>query len=147
MPNHFHFLIATNEKSCEPINERHRPNVQLLSKNIGTILSAYTKGLNKEIGRRGYLFSHNTKAKCLSGVNDSRYAITCFFYIHQNPLNAKLCNNLVNWEFSSYLDFANLRNGTIVNKKLAYELINFDKDNFEGQCLYSLNEKYLDSIW
>jgi len=147
MPNHFHFLLAANKQSCEFVNEAHRPNVQLLSKNIGTVLSSYTKALNKEIGRKGFLFSHNTKAKCINDINSQMYALTCFYYIHQNPINAKLCNDLKDWKYSSYLDFANLRNGSIVNKILAYELINFDKDDFENQCLFNLNEKHLKEIW
>ncbi|MCK5029269.1 MAG: hypothetical protein KAR57_06515 [Bacteroidales bacterium] len=148
MSNHFHFLLVANEKSCEFVNESHRPNVQLLSKNIGTLLSAYTKAINKERGRKGKLFSHNTKAKCLNDVNNNyNYAATCFHYIHQNPLTAKLCSNLNDWEFSSYLDYAGLRNGTLVNKELALKMINFDKENFSAQSYCVINEKYLKGIW
>ena len=148
MPNHFHFLIVANERSCELINEKHRPNVQLLSKNIGTVLSSYTKAINKEFNQRGNLFSHNTKAKCLNDeVNNCDYAITCFHYIHQNSLTAKLCNNLNEWKFSSYPDYAGKRNGVLINKELASELINFDTDNFETQSRTVINEKNLKGIW
>ena len=130
MPNHFHFLIVANEKSCELVDEKHRPNVQILAKNIGTLLSSYTNGLNKEIGRRGKLFAHNTKAKCLNdGKNNYNYAVTCFHYIHQNPLKANLCNKIEDWPYSSFLDFGKLRNGSLVNKELAERMINFDNDN------------------
>ena len=148
MPNHFHFLLVANEKSYESINESHRPNVQLLSKNIGAILSSYTKAINKEKGRKGKLFSHNTKAKCLNDVgNNYNYAATCFYYIHQNPLTAKLCNNLNEWKFSSYSDYAGLRNGTMVNKKLAFEIINYDKDDFSAQSRAIISEQKLKCIW
>ena len=117
MPNHFHFLIVADERSCEFIDEKHRSNVQLLSKNIGTLLSSYTKAINKELDQRGKLFSHNTKAKCLNDESKNyNYAVTCFHYIHQNPLNAKLCNKLENWKFSSYPDYAGLRNGSLIIK-------------------------------
>ena len=148
MPNHFHFLIVANEKSCELINEKHRPNVQLLSKNIGTALSSYTKAINKEFNRQGKLFSHNTKAKCLNDVgNNYNYASTCFHYIHQNPLTAKLCNNLNDWRFSSYPDYASLRNGSLVNKELAFDIINYDKNNFSDQSIAIIDDKKLKVIW
>jgi putative transposase len=148
MPNHFHFLIVANENSCELINEKHRSNVQLLSKNIGTLLSSYTKGLNNEVGRRGKLFSHNTKAKCINDVkNNYNYTATCFHYIHQNPLTAKLCNDINKWEYSSFKDYAGSRDGSLVNKELACELINFDKDNFQIQTSAIIDEKKLKMIW
>ncbi|MBU8891184.1 MAG: hypothetical protein KOO66_00275 [Bacteroidales bacterium] len=148
MPNHFHFLIVANEKSCELINEKHRSNVQLLSKNIGTVLSSYTKAINKDFNRRGTLFSHNTKAKCLNDeVNNHNYAITCFHYIYQNPLISKLCNNLNDWKFSSYPDYAGLRNGTLVNKELAFEIIYYDKDNFSDHSYAIIDDKKLKGIW
>ncbi|MDA3953495.1 MAG: hypothetical protein PF485_07600 [Bacteroidales bacterium] len=148
MPNHFHFLIVANDKSCEFINEKHRPNVQLLSKSIGTVLSSYTKAINKELNQQGKLFSHNTKAKCLNDEsNNYNYAITCFHYIHQNPLNAKLCNKVDDWKFSSYHDYAGLRNGSLINKTLAEKIINFDKNNFSTQSFAAISEKKLKMIW
>lgn len=148
MPNHFHFLIVANDISCDFVKEKHRPNVQILSKNIGTLLSSYTKGLNKEINRRGKLFSHNTKAKCLNDAKGKgSYALSCFHYIHQNPMNANLCKSLEDWPYSSFLEFAGSRNGSLVNKGLAEEIVNFDDDNFMNQTLAVLNEKNLKMIW
>lgn len=53
MPNHLHFLIVAKSIGCQYILEKHRPNVQNLSKNIGTLLSSYTKAINKQHNRRG----------------------------------------------------------------------------------------------
>jgi len=42
MPNHFHFLLQATGKSIGDINEKHRLQTQLLSKNWGVLLSSYT---------------------------------------------------------------------------------------------------------
>ena len=100
------------------------------------------------MNQKGKLFSHNTKAKCLNDESiNYNYALTCFHYIHQNPLNAKLCNKLENWKFSSYPDYAGLRNGSLINKALAEEIVNFDKNNFSAQSFAAIDEKKLKMIW
>lgn len=148
MPNHFHFLIVARMDGCQLINEKHRPNVQQLSKNIGTLLSSYTKAINKAHNRRGKLFSHNTQAKCLNDeINSGDFLVNCFHYIHQNPLKAKLCENIEDWEFSSYLDYVGLRNDNLVNKDLAYEMINCDKDNFKAQSDILIEESKIRGLF
>ena len=113
MPNHFHLLVEATNESCVSTLEQHRPATQQLSQNIGSVLSGYTQAINKQAGRRGKLFSHNTKAKMLNLAHDFQrsrnqhadnrpdYATTCFLYIHQNPVTAGLVDNLRDWEFSS----------------------------------------------
>ena len=51
------------------------------------------------------------------------------------------------WEFSSVKDYAGLRKGTLVNKELVYEIINFDKDNFLEQAYIALNENSIKQIF
>ena len=148
MPNHFHFLIVAKSEGCQLINEKHRPNVQLLSKNLGTLLSSYTRAINKAHGRKGKLFAHNTQAKCLNDkFNNGNFLINCFHYIHQNPIRAELCYNMKDWEYSSFLDYAGLRNGKLANKELAYEMINFDKDNFEAQSDILIEERNIKGMF
>ena len=144
MPNHFHFLVVAKESGCQFIAEAHRSNVQQLSKNIGSLLSSYSRALNMERGRRGKLFAHNTKAKNLNEVLDIEFLLdNSFHYIHQNPLRAGLCTNMRDWEYSSYLDYAGIRNGKLINRELAYEMINIDKDNFEAQSNFLIDESKL----
>ncbi len=148
MPNHFHFLLVANDKGCEVINEPHRPDVQVLAKNIGTLLSTYSRALNKQVGRKGKLFSHNTKSKCLNDLaGEYNYAQLCFFYIHQNPLKAGLCSDLNEWPYSSYLDYCNKRNGKLVNQDMAYEIVEFNKENFEMQSLAIIDEQKLKELF
>jgi len=78
------------------------------------------------------LFAHKTKAKQLNNFgefrsnSDKNYSLICFNYIHQNPINSNLVDDLKDWDFSSYKDYVGLRNGTLVSKKLAIEILNLD---------------------
>ena len=142
MPNHFHFLICANQESEDFIKESHRPNVQVLSKNFGTLLSSYTQAINKSIKRRGKLFAHNTKAKLISQQGND-YIENCFFYIHQNPLNARIVKKIENWKYSSFQDYAGISKESLCNKSLASDLISYDKENFIEQSYTVIEEKYL----
>lgn len=116
MPNHFHILISTYNNF----------NTELFSKGFKTMLSSYTKAINLQEKRTGSLFQQNSKAKCLTDLNSyksNNYGLVCFNYIHQNPVNAGLVQKLKDWEFSSYRDYASLRNGTLCNKEIAYNLL------------------------
>jgi putative transposase len=89
------------------------------------------------------LFSHNTKAKLLneyinSGRSNSDYIKTGFRYIHNNPVKDNLVEKYEDWEFSSFKDYAGLRNGNLINRNLAAEIINYDDDNF---YVWSLSEE------
>ena len=158
MPNHFHFLIEATEESCKNANENHRPALQLLSKNIGTVLSSYTLAFNRQQKRRGSLFAHQTKAKMLNeeytpsgskSISQSQldYATACFLYIHQNPVMAGLVSKLEDWEFSSFRDYAELRNGKLVHKELAKDFIELDFENFQEQSNLIVDERLLKKIF
>ena len=96
MPTHFDFLVYVKTETQERVN-----------KNIGVLLSSYTKAINLNYSRHGSLFQHHTKAK---PVSDEDYLITLMTYIHQNPIRRKLVKRLEDWEFSSYLDLIGVRN-------------------------------------
>ncbi|MDP2363970.1 MAG: transposase, partial [Ignavibacteria bacterium] len=88
-------------------------NTPLIKKSIGLLLSSYTKAINKSYSRVGSLFQQHTKTKLLLGDN---YLLTVISYIHQNPLRKNLVSVIQDWEFSSYRDYAGLREGTLINK-------------------------------
>lgn len=154
MPNHFHFMISPKKKAVVLVNEKHLPNTQLLSKQFGIFLSSYTKALNKQNARRGSLFAHNTKAKQLNQVaNHFRntlqldYAVTCFRYIHFNPVEGNLVEKTQDWEFSSYNDFAGNRTGTLINRNLALQTVNFDDENFDTWSLIGMKDNEIKNIF
>jgi len=132
MPNHFHFLIQANLKTITLAGEKHRPTLQVLSKNLGTLLSSYTQALNKSKKRKGKLFAHNTQAKLITHQGNE-YLKRCFFYIHQNPLEAGLVSNIEDWKYCSFPDYAGLRNGTLCNISRVQEMLNISKEHFLTQ--------------
>lgn len=110
MPNHFHFLIFIKS-----------PETEQIKKNLGKLLSSYTKAINKAACRIGSLFQQHTKTKLLG---DQNYLLTAITYIHQNPLRKGFVKNIEEWEFSSYRDYIGLRNGTLVDKSFVKSKIN-----------------------
>jgi len=127
MPNHFHFLVYTRADF-----ERKK-----YSDSLKIMLRSYTRAINKQENRSGSLFQQNTKMKLLKsnthGMTQShamshKYQqigdpFICFHYIHQNPVRAGLVSSMGNWEFSSYKDYAGLRDGTLCNKKITNDLL------------------------
>lgn len=114
---------------------------------IAIILRSYTQGINKRFNRSGSLFQQKTKAKCLQNKD---YPFTCFHYIHQNPMKAKLVNKMEDWLFSSFKDYAGLRNGTLCNKGVSQLLlaipsddVEFYRESYQVQLIESGLEKIL----
>ena len=147
MPNHFHWMVLVKEIAVMPthgVTQSHpvsKSKERTLNDSIAILLRSYTRAINKQQNRSGNLFSEATKAECLTkpeGITPSfyltqfgtminthqpefEYPQICFDYIHQNPVKAHLVKDALDWEFSSYRDYAGLRNGTLVNKNSATE--------------------------
>jgi putative transposase len=135
MPNHFHFLVYTNDLSCAEVlaktTGKRNYCQQKLSKEIGCLLSGYTKAINKQEHRTGALFRPRTKQKVcfyegFGGIDEQakeEYALNCFHYIHNNPVTARIVKNATDWTYSSAKDYAQVRNGTLCQQALANKLI------------------------
>jgi putative transposase len=155
MPNHFHFMLVPNAEGCKNIMLAGKDtHMQNLSKTIGKTLSSYTKAINLQNKITGNLFQKKTKAKLLTeirGINDiftnHDYVLTCFHYIHQNPLQARMVNHLKEWPFSSYLDYYDRRNGSICNKSLAFQLLELAEIDFKSDNIDGLNDAIIDRIF
>jgi putative transposase len=142
MPNHFHFLIGTNEDSAAKIKIGGL-EMSKLSNAIRLLESSYTRAINNQEKKSGSLFRQKTKAKCLTEeafffdqptqkfAPDffNNYPMICFQYIHQNPIAAKLVENSIDWEFSSLRDYLNVREGKLCNYELCQRWIGVDKTN------------------
>ena len=108
------------------------------------MLRSYTNAVQKQENRVGSLFQRKTKAICLTQIKglspsyfftafgtvfnlslpEKDYPQVCFNYIHQNPVAAGLVKVADDWEYSSYLDYAGLRSGKLVNIQSAQAYIN-----------------------
>ncbi len=152
MPNHFHFMVHVKD-SDKPQNEFSATII----KNLATLLRSYTRAINIQENRTGSLFRTRTKAKSLTDNESNRYikgsppsrnnyAYYCFHYIHRNPVKAKLVKRMEDWEFSSFRDFAGLRNGTFCNKELAFEIVKLTSDNFYDDSYRWIDNSNFD-VW
>ena len=148
MPNHFHFMILPNEDGCKNIILADKvTHIQNLSKAIGKTLSSYTKAINIQNKTTGNHFQKKTQAKCLSELNTDEYLLTCFHYIHQNPLQAKMVNDLKEWQYSSFLDYYGFRNGTLINKPVTKKILSLSETDFKNEDVVSLNDEIINEIF
>ena len=146
MPNHFHFLIHANERT-ELKEENKAIPVNVLSEGFRSLLSSYSRAINKQENRTGNLIQQNTKSKCVLdiGSTEGNYAEVCFSYIHQNPVRAGLSDKEENWHYSSYRDYAGFRNGTLCNKDLTNKLLGLNIGNVRENKTF--NDESLKNIW
>ena len=137
MPNDFHFMLNTDLR-CTPKIRQGRLLLDPITNGIRKLLSGYARIFNARYNQTGSVFRQKTKSKNLSEIilksqnssyNPNPY-FNCFHYIHQNPLKAKLVTKLEDWEFSSFKDYARLRNGTLCNQDLAVNYCSFQPDCF-----------------
>ncbi|MBN2634646.1 MAG: transposase [Prolixibacteraceae bacterium] len=127
-------------KISEQVTESHLlTRKRLLNDSISIMLRSYTRAIQKQNKITGSLFQHRTKAVCLTEIDgitpawfqtnygtviniidpEKEYPQICFNYIHQNPVKGGLVNSPSEWEFSSYRDYTNERNGQLINRERA----------------------------
>jgi REP element-mobilizing transposase RayT len=99
MPNHYHLLVHLLD-----------PHLSAAMQRLGL---AYTKVSNGRYGRVGRVFQSPFHA---IHVGEERYLSALIAYIHRNPSDAGLVRDPRDWEFSSYRDYAGLRDGTLVDR-------------------------------
>ncbi len=144
MPNHFHIIIHANNRSIIERKSFGGKPMQEFAYRIGLLLSSYSQAINKQNKTSGSLFQQKTKAKILSEVvNDTyqSYLENCFFYVHNNPLDAGLVKNLRNWPYSSYIDYTGERNGTLSNMELFYTLTGLNSRDIVNRLYCNYNEE------
>lgn len=151
MPNHYHLLLRPNEQGCKLVKESMETSTttqQVLSRKIATMQSSYTQALQKQENFKGSLFQQKSKAKQLdlkATVGPNHLAI-CLHYIHQNILKADLVSRMEDWEYSSFLDYAELRNGTLCNIDLALALVDINRETFVTDSYGVIRQEILDRV-
>jgi putative transposase len=81
---------------------------------------SYTKAINKRFSRVGALFQGQFQGK---PIKNYEHLLNLCIYIHANPVKDSLVALPEDWEFSNYLEWMGLREGTLVNHE-------FIKENF-----------------
>ena len=137
MPDHFHFMVHTDNRSIVEIKQGSL-TIDVLSNGVRKLLSSYAQSFNNRNKRTGSLFRQKTKIKCLTdpdtlhshfeSVEDSLK--NCFNYIHANPVLAGLVETEEEWEFSSFRDYAAVRKPTFCSFDLAEKFCNYNSGNF-----------------
>ncbi len=133
MPNHFHFLVYTNDKSVE-LKKVGGLQLQYIQNGIKNLLSSYSKSYNFHHHRKGNLFQQKTKYKEV--LTDG---IQVLHYIHQNPWKAGLITKMEDWAFSSFSDFTGSRKGTLCNLPLAVKLLGIQQLSFYADSYGSVS--------
>jgi REP element-mobilizing transposase RayT len=100
-PNHYHFLVQQNQKNG-------------ISKFMHKFGTAYTKYFNAKHNRSGSLFQGPFKAVEIKTDSQLHYVSA---YINGNSEIHKIAK-AENYKYSSYLDYLNKRQGTLVDKKI-----------------------------
>jgi putative transposase len=98
MPNHYHVLIQVQQPDLSTAMQR--------------LSLSYTKAMNKRYQRVGPLFQGPFHSIL---VDRDDYLLQLSHYIHLNPVKAQFADRPQDWEFSSYHEYAGLRNGTLPN--------------------------------
>ncbi len=153
MPTRFHLMVLVNElelplaqHSSDDLKSSDELKTRSFTDSIAIMLRSYTRGVNKQQNISGSLFRTHTKTECLNCHKaitpsfitkqsstsidiieaEKDYSQICFDFIHQIPVKAGLVKNTTDWDFSSAKDYAGLRAGKIVNKKLweSYQMNN-----------------------
>ena len=119
MPNHYHFLVECNGGS--------------LSRAMQLLSLTYTKGINKRFNRVGSLFQGRFKAIL---VDSDEYLVHLVRYIHLNPVTADFVRSASVWEFSSFSEYAGIRNGSLPSMELVCSMIGSDDEycSFLTEC-------------
>ncbi len=113
MPNHFHLMM-------EQVG-----NVSL-SNLILKLCTSYSKYINKKYARVGHVFQDCFKTVLVEGTPQLMWTSA---YIHMNPVKDGIVKSPEEYTWSSYTDYANDRNLSIVNKEFLLETFG-DKKSF-----------------
>lgn len=102
MPTHIHLILKQVSDNGISI---------FMSK----LLNSYSRYFNFKHKRQGPLWSGRFKSVL---VDDDNQLLHLTRYIHLNPSSAELIDKPEKWQFSSYLDYLDEENGSLINNEL-----------------------------
>ena len=109
MKNHIHLLVKEGSES--------------LSNSMRRIGASYVYWYNWQYDRKGHLFQDRFKSE---PVEEDAYFLTCLRYIHQNPLQAGLVDNIEQYQWSSYREY--LVEPKIINADFVLDMFHSDRN-------------------
>ena len=127
LPNHFHFLIKVKphlvlldlfKESKRFRGEYDGWQPAFVMQQFSNMLNSYAKSFNFNYARKGALFMDYMRR--VEVEDDTQFSST-LFYIHKNPVHHGYCQNLSDWEWSSY----NTMLSVAPTGLLRYEVLNW----------------------
>lgn len=120
MPNHFHLMVRIRKEeellAFVNLNLQGFKNLEgLVSQQFSNLFNSYTKSYNKMYERKGSLFIPRFKRKI---VEDENYFTQLIAYIHLNPVRHGFCEQIDDWEFSSFHAYYENKSSKINRKYL-----------------------------
>ena len=112
MPNHFHMMVKVRSEEKVAYNlgsktsQKFETFGKIISRQFGSLCSAYTQAFNKVYDRRGSLFQPNMKKK---QVTNDDYFTRLVLYIHNNPVKHGFVKDPYEWPHSSIHQIAGLQ--------------------------------------
>ena len=123
MGNHIHLLVQEGKETIDQLMKR--------------VATRFVYWYNIKYQRVGHLFQDRFKSE---PVEDDAYFLTAIRYIHQNPVKAGLCKNLLDYKYSSYNSF--FGNDNLIDRDFVLDIIPIDL--FKEFNLEITNDKCLD---
>lgn len=99
MPNHYHLLVRQDGEQA----------ASLLPQNV---FNSYSKAYNKRYQHSGTLFEGPYHVRL---VTQTPHLLHLCRYIHANPVKDGLVAQPGDWSYSNYLEWVDLRKGTLVD--------------------------------
>jgi putative transposase len=125
MPTHYHILgkVKTRVQTSGTQTSEVFKTSDVSGSGVSTAMQkfsiSYTKAINKRFDRVGALFQGQFQSK---PIQHDHHLLNLCMYIHANPVKDNLVSTPEEWEFSNYLEWMNLREGTLINRQFIEDL-------------------------
>jgi putative transposase len=137
MPTHYHFCVR--QEGEEPAGNLPQ-----------YVFNSYSKAYNRKYAHSGTLFEGRFRAK---PIETTSYLWHLCRYIHGNPVKDGLVTNPSDWEYSNYPEWADERNGTLVDRDFiksqfgtSEEYKNFLRQYLQSRALPDDVQKFLEDL-
>jgi len=132
MPNHIHLLVQAIRSADLP-------------KFMQGVLQAYGNFFRNKYDSKGFLFQNRYQS---SFIEKESYLLECARYIERNPLRARICADLKEYKWSSYLFYAEGRKNRIIEmpNPCFYELSCSEDDRRRMFREYVVQERPYDHV-
>ncbi len=130
MSNHVHLFIEENQTGD-------------ISYIMHRILTKYASWYNKKYMRSGSLFGNRYKSQ---PVENDGYLLSLLRYIHQNPLQAGIVKEIIQYKWSSYPDYIRRSKNGITDTEFIIEILSRNKGEARISFIDFHNEIEKDSF-